>query len=105
LAVLVAVFVWFSGVVAALGSVSAMALVLGSAAALAALAGVVLTISLWHRRRIRSAVEAICDRYTAPSERDDAIAVLYEMRESSLAAGEVLEALEVQRQKRSDKTL
>ncbi len=105
LAVLVAVFVWFSGVVAALGSVSAMALVLGSAAALAALAGVVLTISLWHRRRIRSAAEAICDRYTAPSERDDAIAVLYEMRESSLAAGEVLEALEVQRQKRSDKTL
>lgn len=105
LAVLVAVFIWFSGIVATLGSVSAMALVLGSAAALAALAGVVLAISLWHRRQIRSAVEAICGRYAAPSERDDAIAVLYEMRESSLAAGEVLEALEAPRQKRAASTL
>lgn len=94
MAALVAVFIWFAAVVITLGSVTAISLVVGSVIAIAVLVGAVEGLAWWHRLKVRWAARTIASRYPDSTARDDAIAVLYGLREHSLAASETLDALE-----------
>jgi hypothetical protein len=92
--ILVAVLVWFTSVTLSLDPFAGKTLIVGSLLALVALVGTVATLTLWHRSRVRSAATRLMDRFPRGPARDDVIALLYERRESSLAATEVLDVLE-----------